>query len=554
MACRRSNTIRRSWNTKLHADRTLESPGKPGAEGAQAGLPAVISQAKGQSRAVIGTNYRRLCFVLSGPAVLLWVGKHEIIVCGVVNRNDSGEVFMLADVLNRIDSIVWGPWLLILLVGTGVFLSCRLGFLQVMKLPRALKLIFFARNKGDGDIDSFKALCTALAATVGTGNIVGVATAIKLGGPGALFWMWLAAFFGMATKFSEGCLAVKFRQVDDQGNIAGGPMYYIEMGLGKKWKPLAVAFALFGIMTAMLGSGTTTQMNAIVSSVQAGFGVSTYITCAIVTVLVAIITFGGLQSISKTASKIVPAMAVIYFIITVIFLVMNSAELPRAIGEVFSGAFNGTAAAGGFAGAGLMLAIRSGIARGLYSNESGLGSAPIVAAAAKTKWPAEQGLISMTGTFIDTIIICTLTGLTIIVSGVWTGPTNGAEMTQAAFATTYGSLAPFILTISLTLFAFTTIIGWNYYGERCWEYLFGTKTIKLYRLGYIAILASAVLLKLEAIWSLADIVNGLMAIPNLIALLGLSGVITAETKKYFTHLAIRDAKLKAYKARRIGKK
>lgn len=461
---------------------------------------------------------------------------------------------MLVDVLNRIDSIVWGPWLLILLVGTGVFLSCRLGFLQVMKLPRALKLIFFARNKGDGDIDSFKALCTALAATVGTGNIVGVATAIKLGGPGALFWMWLAAFFGMATKFSEGCLAVKFRQVDDQGNIAGGPMYYIEMGLGKKWKPLAVAFALFGIMTAMLGSGTTTQMNAIVSSVQAGFGVSTYITCAIVTILVAIITFGGLQSISKTASKIVPAMAVIYFIITVIFLVMNSAELPRAIGEVFSGAFNGTAAAGGFAGAGLMLTIRSGIARGLYSNESGLGSAPIVAAAAKTKWPAEQGLISMTGTFIDTIIICTLTGLTIIVSGVWTGPTNGAEMTQVAFATTYGSLAPFILTISLTLFAFTTIIGWNYYGERCWEYLFGTKTIKLYRLGYIAILASAVFLKLEAIWSLADIVNGLMAIPNLIALLGLSGVITAETKKYFTHLAIRDAKLKAYKARRIGKK
>lgn len=461
---------------------------------------------------------------------------------------------MLVDVLNQIDSIVWGPWLLILLVGTGVYLSCRLGFLQVMKLPRALKLIFFARNKGDGDIDSFKALCTALAATVGTGNIVGVATAIKLGGPGALFWMWLAAFFGMATKFSEGCLAVKFRQVDDQGNIAGGPMYYIEMGLGKKWKPLAVAFALFGIMTAMLGSGTTTQMNAIVSSVNAGFGVSTYITCAIVTILVAIITFGGLQSISQTASKIVPAMAVIYFIVTVIFLIMNASELPHAVGEVISGAFNGTAAAGGFAGAGIMLTIRSGIARGLYSNESGLGSAPIVAAAAKTKWPAEQGLISMTGTFIDTIIICTLTGLTIIVSGVWTGTTNGAEMTQAAFATTYGSLAPFILTISLTLFAFTTIIGWNYYGERCWEYLFGTKTIKLYRIGYIAILASAVFLKLEAIWSLADIVNGLMAIPNLIALLGLSGVITAETKKYFNHLAIRDAKLKAYKARRIGKK
>ena len=460
---------------------------------------------------------------------------------------------MLADVLNQIDSIVWGPWLLVLLVGTGVYLSIRLGFLQVMKLPRALKLIFFARNKGDGDIDSFKALCTALAATVGTGNIVGVATAIKLGGPGALFWMWLAAFFGMATKYSEGCLAVKFRDVDSNGNISGGPMYYIEMGLGKKWKPLAVAFSIFGVMTAMLGSGTTTQMNAIISSVYAGFGVSTYITCAIITVLVAIITFGGLQSISNTASKIVPAMAVIYFVLTVIFLGMNASALPHAVAEVIDGAFNGTAAAGGFAGATIMLTLRSGIARGLSSNESGLGSAPIVAAAAKTKWPAEQGLISMTGTFIDTIIICTLTGLTIIVSGVWMGPDNGAAMTQAAFATSYGRLAPYILTISLTLFAFTTIIGWNYYGERCWAYLFGTKTIKLYRIGYIIILASAVFIKLEAIWALADIVNGLMAIPNLIALLGLSGVIVEETRKYFSHLEIRDAKLKAYKARKIGK-
>lgn len=315
-----------------------------------------------------------------------------------------------------------------------------------------------------------------------------------------------------------------------------------------------MAFSLFGVMTAMLGSGTTTQMNAIISSVYAGFGVSTYITCAIITILVAIITFGGLQSISNTASKIVPAMAVIYFVLTVIFLGMNAGELPRAIGEVIEGAFNGTAAVGGFAGATIMLTLRSGIARGLYSNESGLGSAPIVAAAAKTKWPAEQGLISMTGTFIDTIIICTLTGLTIIVSGVWMGPENGAAMTQSAFATSYGRMAPYILTISLTLFAFTTIIGWNYYGERCWAYLFGTKTIKLYRIGYIIILASAVFIKLEAIWALADIVNGLMAIPNLIALLGLSGIIVEETKKYFSHLEIRDAKLKAYKARRIGKK
>ena len=461
---------------------------------------------------------------------------------------------MLLDILNQIDSIVWGPWLLVLLVGTGIWLTFRLTLLQVVKLPRALKLIFFARNKGEGDIDSFKALCTALAATVGTGNIVGVATAIKLGGPGALFWMWLAAFFGMATKYAEGCLAVKYRQVDDNGNIAGGPMYYIEMGLGKKWKPLAVLFAFFGCMVALLGSGTTTQMNAIISSVEAGFGISTYITCAVITVLVAIITFGGLQSIAKAAEKIVPAMAVIYFVITVIFLALNAGGLPGAISQVFTGAFSGTAAAGGFAGAGVMLAMRSGIARGLFSNESGLGSAPIVAAAAKTKWPAEQGLISMTGTFIDTIIICTLTGLTIIVSGQWLGDTNGAELTQNAFAVTYGGFAPILLTVSLALFAFTTILGWNYYGERCWEYLFGTKSILFYRVLFLVILASAAFLKLESIWALADIVNGLMAIPNLIALLGLTGVIVAETKKYFEHLEIRDAKLKAYKARGIGKR
>ena len=419
---------------------------------------------------------------------------------------------MMTDILNQIDGLVWGPWLLVLLVGTGVLLTCRLSLLQVLKLPRALKLIFFARNKGDGDIDSFKALCTALAATVGTGNIVGVATAIKLGGPGALFWMWLAAFFGMATKYAEGCLAVKYREVDDQGNIAGGPMYYIEMGLGKKWKPLAVAFAIFGIMTAMLGSGTTTQMNAITASVQAGFGVSNYITCAVITVLVAIITFGGLKSISKTASKIVPAMAVVYFIVTVIFLGLNAGELPHAIALVIDGAFNGTAAAGGFAGAGVMLVLRSGIARGLYSNESGLGSAPIVAAAAKTKWPAEQGLISMTGTFIDTIIICTMTGLLVVISGLWKGDLNGAALTNAAFLQAYPHFGGYMLMVGLVLFAFTTILGWNYYGERCMEYLVGTKGIMPYRIVFIILVGCGAFLKLEAIWILADIVNGLMAI------------------------------------------
>ena len=440
----------------------------------------------------------------------------------------------MLDLLNQIDAIVWGPWLLVLLVGTGVYLTIRLRLLQMVKLPRALRLIFFARNKGDGDIDSFKALCTALAATVGTGNIVGVATAIKLGGPGALFWMWVAAFFGMATKYAEGCLAVKFRSIDENGNIAGGPMYYIEQGLGKKWKPLALAFAFFGTLTAMLGSGTTTQVNAITSSLQASMGVPILPSAAVITILVAIITFGGLKSISKTAEKIVPAMAVLYFIITVALLVIFSGELPHALALVFDGAFEGTAAAGGFAGAGIMLAMRSGIARGLFSNESGLGSAPIVAAAAKTKWPAEQGLISMTGTFIDTIIICTLTGLTIIVSGAWLGDTNGAALTQAAFSHGYGAVAPILLTVSLTLFAFTTILGWNYYGERCMEYLFNSnmKVVMVYRYLYILAVFIGPYMTVSAVWTIADIFNGLMALPNLIALLALSGVISKDTRRY----------------------
>jgi AGCS family alanine or glycine:cation symporter len=442
----------------------------------------------------------------------------------------------MLDLLNQIDAIVWGPWLLVLLVGTGVYLTIRLRLLQMVKLPRALRLIFFARNKGDGDIDSFKALCTALAATVGTGNIVGVATAIKLGGPGALFWMWVAAFFGMATKYAEGCLAVKFRSIDENGNIAGGPMYYIEQGLGKKWKPLALAFAFFGTLTAMLGSGTTTQVNAITSSLQASMGVPILPSAAVITILVAIITFGGLKSISKTAEKIVPAMAVLYFITTVALLIILSGELPHALALIFEGAFEGTAAAGGFAGAGIMLVMRSGIARGLFSNESGLGSAPIVAAAAKTKWPAEQGLISMTGTFIDTIIICTLTGLTLVVTGVWCGMENGAALTNAAFTSAFPVFGGYMLLIGLVLFAFTTILGWNYYGERCMIYLVGTKGVLPYRLVFILLIASGAFLKLEAIWILADIVNGLMAIPNLIALLFLSGICVRETKKYMDHL------------------
>ncbi len=441
----------------------------------------------------------------------------------------------MLEFLNAVDGFVWGPPLMILLMGTGILLTVRLGLLQVVKLPKALQLIFSARNKGEGDVSSFQALCTALAATVGTGNIVGVATAIKLGGPGALFWMWLAAFFGMATKYAEGVLAVKYRTYDDNGNASGGPMYYIEQGLGKKFKPMAVLFSVFGVMTACLGSGTFPQVNAITSIVHVSFGISEYIVAAILTVLVGCVIIGGLQSIANVASKIVPLMAVVYVLATLSVLVYYADALPQAVGLVIEGAFSGTAAAGGFAGAGVMLAMRSGIARGIYSNESGLGSAPIVAAAAKTKWPAEQGLVSMTGTFIDTIIICTMTGLTIIVSGVWNGDLNGAPLTEAAFASAFPAIAKYILSGGLTLFAFTTIIGWNYYGERCVEYLFGVKAIMPYRIFYICLVGMGVFLKLDMIWILADIVNGLMAIPNLIALLGLSGVVVAETKLYFEH-------------------
>ena len=441
----------------------------------------------------------------------------------------------MLEFLNAVDGFVWGPPLMILLMGTGILLTVRLGLLQVVKLPKALRLIFSARNKGEGDVSSFQALCTALAATVGTGNIVGVATAIKLGGPGALFWMWLAAFFGMATKYAEGVLAVKYRTYDDNGNASGGPMYYIEQGLGKKFKPMAVLFSVFGVMTACLGSGTFPQVNAITSIVHVSFGISEYVVAAILTVLVGCVIIGGLQSIANVASKIVPFMAVVYVLATLSVLVYYADALPQAVGLVIEGAFSGTAAAGGFAGAGVMLAMRSGIARGIYSNESGLGSAPIVAAAAKTKWPAEQGLVSMTGTFIDTIIICTMTGLTIIVSGVWNGDLNGAPLTEAAFASAFPAIAKYILSGGLTLFAFTTIIGWNYYGERCVEYLFGVKAIMPYRIFYICLVGMGVFLKLDMIWILADIVNGLMAIPNLIALLGLSGVVVAETKLYFEH-------------------
>ena len=439
----------------------------------------------------------------------------------------------MLDFFNALDNLVWGPPLLILLVGTGIYLSTRLGFLQIIRLPKAFKLIF-TKSDGEGDISSFAALATALAATIGTGNIVGVATAIKTGGPGALFWMWVAAFFGMATKYAEGLLAIKYRTQDDNGNISGGPMYYIVNGMGKKWKPLAIFFAIAGILVAFLGIGTFSQVNSITSSLQNSFGFSPEIVSVIIAIIVAVIIFGGIQSIYKVSESVVPFMAILYILATLTVIFAHYDNIIPAISQVFKGAFTGTAAVGGFAGAAVKEAIQKGIARGVFSNESGLGSAPIAAAAAKTNEPVEQGLISMTGTFIDTLIICTLTGLSIIVTGQWTVKgLEGAPLTQAAFSTVFGSVGSIALTLCLVLFAFTTILGWSYYGERCFEFLFGTKGIWLYRSIFILMVAAGGFLKLDLIWIIADIVNGLMALPNLIALLALSPVIFRETKKYF---------------------
>lgn len=444
--------------------------------------------------------------------------------------------------LDKLDSFVWGPPLLILLVGTGIMLTIRLGGIQLLKLPYALKLVFKKDQSGEGDISSFGALCTALAATVGTGNIIGVATAIAAGGPGALFWMWLAAFFGMATKYAEGVLAIKYRQTDANGQVAGGPMYYITNGMGEKYKPLAIFFAFSGVLVALLGIGTFTQVNAITSSIENTLHLPAEVIGIVLAILVGIVTFGGINSISKVAEKVVPVMAISYLIICLTILATHYASIVPAFQLIFKSAFTPLAAIGGFAGATVSMAIRNGIARGVFSNESGLGSAPIAAAAAKTEWAAEQGLISMIGTFIDSLIICTLTGLTLIVTGVWQMPEVAtSSLTETAFnmvLPTIGGipLGSVLLMVCLSLFAFTTILGWNYYGERCCEFLFGVKSIKPYRIIFILMVGLGAFLQLEAVWLIADIVNGLMALPNLIAIVALSKVVVAETSAYFNYL------------------
>ncbi len=440
----------------------------------------------------------------------------------------------MLELFKVINNLVWGPPLLLLLVGTGVYLTLRLGVFQIGKLPTAFRLIFSSDQSGQGDVSSFAALCTALAATVGTGNIVGVATAITTGGPGALFWMWVAAFFGMATKYAEGFLAIKYRTKDANGQAAGGPMHYITLGMGQKWKPLAVFFAVSGVLVALLGMGTFSQVNSIASSMSSSFGLAPQLVSIVTAISIAFFIFGGIEKISDVSTKIVPFMAILYILASVIVLAMHFDQILPTLALVLKSAFSPAAAAGGFAGATVQQAIQRGIARGVFSNESGLGSAPIAAAAAKSDNPVEQGLISMTGTFIDTLIICTLTGLTILVTGQWSVEgLAGAPLTQAAFATVFGNTGSIALTISLVLFAFTTILGWSYYGERCIEFLFGTKSILPYRLVFVAMVALGGFLKLDLIWTIADIVNGLMALPNLIALLALSPVIIKETRQYF---------------------
>lgn len=435
-------------------------------------------------------------------------------------------------ILSTASSWAWGPAMLVLLLGTGIFLTIRLKFLPLRHLFYAFSLLWKSRtSKEDGDISPFSALMTAMAATVGTGNIAGVAAALFIGGPGAIFWMWMTALVGMATKYSEAVLAVKYREIDDDGRHVGGPMYYIKNGMGEKWKPLGFAFALFGTIAAF-GIGNMVQANAVAGAMETAFHINNQVTGLVLMVLVGLVLFGGIQRISKTATALVPIMALFYILFALYILIMHADALPSAFNTIIESAFTGSAAAGGFAGASIILAIQFGVARGIFSNEAGLGTAPIAHAAAKTKDPVKQGHIAMLGTFIDTIIICTMTALVIMVTGVWQSGETGSPLTAMAFNTgldsDYGAV---VVALGLGVFAFTTLLGWSYYGERCAEYIAGTKVIIGYRvLWVIAVFAGAALSDyFNTVLILADVLNALMAIPNLIALLVLSPIIVKLT-------------------------
>lgn len=458
-------------------------------------------------------------------------------------------------ILKTIDSFVWGLPLIILIISVGLFLTIRLKGLQITKLGLAIKHMVKNEASGDGEVSGFASLCTALSATIGTGNIVGVATALVAGGPGALFWMWIAALVGTATKYSECLLAVKYRVVQKDGHILGGPFYYIEHGMGKKWKWLAKLFAFFGVGVGLLGIGTFTQINGITSAVNNFFDAnnqwtvtlfgreyswSVIISGILLTIFAALVLIGGLKRISSVAQVIVPFMAVTYFVVTLAILVYNFREIPNALATIVQSAFGLRAVGGGAIGS-MMMAMQMGVARGIFSNEAGLGSAPIAAAAAVADAPAQQGLISMMGTFIDTIVICTMTGLTIVITGSWNVGLEGVSVTTRAFQMGLplpAQFSSFILMLCLVFFAFTTILGWNYYSERCLEYLIGDNknVIKAYKWLYILCIFIGPFMTVSAVWTIADIFNGLMAIPNLIALIALNGVVVSETNKYLNSL------------------
>ncbi len=429
---------------------------------------------------------------------------------------------------------VWGVPLIVLLVGTGIFLTVILRGLQLRGLIYSLYLALIKRKEDDeeaGDISHFQALMTALAATVGTGNIAGVATAIVIGGPGALFWMWITGLFGMATKYSEALLAIKFREKDKFGTMSGGPMYYISKGLGWKW--LGILFAIFAAVAAF-GIGNMVQSNSVAEAVRTSFGIPNWVTGIVLATLTAMVVLGGIKSIARVTQYIVPFMIIIYFSGALLIILLKISALPKIFLLIIKSAFTPTAAVGGFLGTTLMQTIRIGVARGVFSNESGLGSAPIAAAAAKTPNPVKQALVSMTQTFIDTLVVCTMTGLVLLLSGLWNSGRTGAELTALAFDRTLpGGLGEFVVTMGLIFFAYSTILGWCYYGEKSIEYLFRERVVKIYRILFVIFVGIGTFLKLETVWTAADLMNGLMAFPNLVGLIGLSSIIVAETNKYF---------------------
>ena len=443
---------------------------------------------------------------------------------------------LLTQILKQINDYVWGLPLICLLLGTGIYFTFKLRLIQLTKLKLAFKCIF-KKHEGEGDVSSFQALCTALSSTIGTGNIVGVATAIAAGGPGALFWMWISAFFGMATKYAEGLLAIRYRQKDENGEIAGGPMYYLEKGLRSPL--LAKIFAFFGVSVALLGIGTFTQVKSISDALTMSLSVPRYVTAILLTIAVAFITIGGIKRIASVAEKVIPFMCVLYIGGVILILVSHITVLPSTIALIIKSAFTPQAVFGGGTGITMVIAMQKGISRGIFSNESGLGSAPIAAAAAKTDSCVEQGLVSMTGTFIDTVVICTMTGLAIVIAGSWANPDlKGVAITTEAFQSGLpfpSVVSSFVLMICLAFFAFTTILGWDYYSERCLEYLSNrNKTVvKVYRWIYVLAVFIGPYLTVAAVWTIADIFNGLMAIPNVIALIALSGVVAKETRDYF---------------------